>query len=86
MATVKILYWQEIPTQIKVEDADGSVVDLAMPPRFMERVDLMAAKRGLTGGDDYLAQFQWSDEVEREGNAQNVAQAVLAELEAAHRW
>ena len=85
MATFKVLYWQEIPTQIKAEDAEETV-DLPMPARFMERIDQLALKRGLTGSDDYLAQFRWNDEEDRDGAAQEVARAVLAELEAAHRW
>jgi hypothetical protein len=81
MATYRILYWQEIPSQIKAED-DADEVTLPMDARFMERIDLMAAHRGLQAQDDYLAQWNWSDEVEREGTAQQVADAVKAELEA----
>jgi hypothetical protein len=82
MATYKILYWQEIPSQIRAEDDDGEV-SLAMPDRFMERIDRMAGERGLQGSDDYLAQWRWSDEEDREGAAQAVAEAVANELEAA---
>jgi Virulence factor len=85
MATFKVLYWQEIPSQIKAEDF-AEIVDLPMPPRFMERIDQVASKRGLTGSDDYLAQWRWSDEEEREGTAQEVAAAVCAELQAAATW
>jgi hypothetical protein len=38
--------------------------------------------RGLQDADDYLAQWKWSDEQEREGSAQDVAEALKAELEA----
>jgi hypothetical protein len=81
MATYKILYWQEIPSQIKAED-DEEDVTLPLPAKFMERIDIMAAKRGLAGADDYLAQWQWSEEQERAGTASEVAEAVEAELEA----
>jgi cvfA/B/C family virulence factor len=81
MATYKILYWQEIPSQIKAED-DEEDVTLPLPAKFMERIDVMAAKRGLAGADDYLAQWQWSEEEEREGSAREVAEALKAELEA----
>jgi len=85
MATYKILYWQEIPTQIKAEDeADDVTVEL--PGRFMERVDRLAAQRGLQGSDDYLAQWRWSEEEERDGSAREVAEAVRAELEAQVTW
>ena len=82
MATYKILYWQEIPSQIKAEDDDGEEVNLAMSPRFMERIDEVATERGLQDSDDYLAQWKWGDEEERDGSAQQVAEAVKAELEA----
>ena len=81
MATYKILYWQEIPTQIKAED-DVEDVTLQLDGKFMERIDILAAKRGLQAADDYLAQWKWSEEEEREGSAQEVAEAVKAELEA----
>jgi hypothetical protein len=85
MATYKILYWQEIPSQIKAED-DEQDITLPLPAKFMERIDLMAAKRGLQGADDYLAQGQWSEEEEREGSAADVAEAVMAELEEKAGW
>ncbi len=81
ITTYRVLYWQEIPSQIKAED-ERDEVTLALAPRFMERIDQLAAQRGLQGADDYLAQWQWSEEQQREGAAQNVAEAVKSELEA----
>ena len=81
MAIYKVLYWQEIPTQIKAED-DVEDVTVMLDGRFMEQVDLLAAKRGLQGADDYLAQWKWSEEEERAGSAREVAEALKAELEA----
>lgn len=85
MATYKVLYWQEVPSQVRAED-DQDEVNLQMPPRFMERVDRMAMQRGLQGSDDFLAQWHWSDEEERDGSAREVAEAVMAELEAGADW
>jgi hypothetical protein len=85
VATYKILYWQEIPSQIKAED-DVDDVTLPLDPRFMERIDQLAAQRGLQSTDDYLAQWRWSDEQEREGTAEEVARAVKLELEADAGW
>jgi hypothetical protein len=81
VATYKILYWQEIPSQIKAED-DSDDVTLPLDDKFAELIDKMAAQRGLTSADDYLAQWRWSEEEEREGSAREVAEAVKAELEA----
>jgi len=80
MATYKILYWQEVPSQIRAEDGADEVT-LPMPPKFMERIDHLATQRGLQGSDGYLAQWRWSDEEARDGSAQEVAEAVMAELE-----
>ncbi len=85
MATYKILYWQEIPSQITAED-DADDVTVQMPERFQERIDLMAARRGLQEADDYLAQWKWSEPADREGSAEDVAEAVRAELEAQAGW
>ena len=85
MATYTILYWQKIPSQIKAED-DVDEVTLPLEPRFMERIDQLAAQRGLTSADDYLAQWRWSEPQEREGSAEHVARAVQRELEDAVRW
>jgi hypothetical protein len=81
MAIYKILYWQEIPTQIKAEDESDDVT-VMLDGRFMAQVDILAARRGLQSADDYLAQWKWSEEEERDGSAQQVADALKAELEA----
>ena len=86
MATYKILYWQEVPSQIRAEDDAGDEVTVAMPQKFLVRIDALAAERGLEGADDYLDQWRWSDEETREGTAAEVAEAVASELEAAADW
>jgi hypothetical protein len=85
VATYRILYWQEIPSQIRVTD-DLDEVTIQLDSRFMERIDQLAAQRGLLGTDDYLAQWQWSDELERDGSAEDVARALKDELEADADW
>jgi hypothetical protein len=85
MATYRILYWQEVPSQIRAEDENGDV-SVPLPQKFMVRIDALAAARGLEGADDYLAQWRWSDDEEREGSAQEVADALCRELEAQADW
>lgn len=80
MALYQVLYWQDIPSQVKAwDDSDDTKVELA--PRFVARIDQAAQSQGLTQTDDYLAQWRWSDEREREGTAEEVANAVKKELE-----
>ena len=85
MATYRILYWQEVPSQIKSED-DLDEVTLPLDQRFLERIDRLAVQRGLQGTEEYLAQWRWSDPQERGGTAEEVAHAVKRELEAAADW
>jgi 5-methyltetrahydrofolate--homocysteine methyltransferase len=80
-STFKVLYWQEIPSQVKVEDDVGDELTVELSPRFARRIDAAAQARGLTSAEDYLAQWHWSDEEERTGPAHAVAAAVKAELE-----
>jgi len=77
----QILHWQDVPSQVKAWD-DFNEIKLELPQRFTVRIDALAQARGLTSTDDFLAQWKWSDEQERPGTAEEVAQAVKLELEA----
>ena len=76
----QILYWQDVPSQVKAWD-DFNEIKLELPQRFTVRIDALAQTKGLTSTDDFLAQWKWSDEQERDGGAQEVAEAVKDELE-----
>jgi hypothetical protein len=80
MAFYQILSWQDIPSQIKAWD-DFDEVKIELPARFVARIDQAAQSQGLTATDDYLSQWKWSEEQEREGTAEEVANAVKKELE-----
>lgn len=82
MASYQVLYWQDIPSQVKAWD-DFDEVSVALPGRFIARIDQSAQQQGLTSTDDYLAQWRWSDAADREGSPEEVAEAVRRELEAA---
>ena len=85
MATYKILYWQEVPSQVRAED-DTEDVTLELPPKFMVYIDRLAIQRGLGSADDYLNQWHWSEEEDRDGSAREVAEALVAELTAQATW
>jgi hypothetical protein len=72
-----------VPSQIKADDGVDEVT-VPLSSKFMERIDQLAGQRGLQQSDDYLAQWKWSEDEEREGSAEEVAEAIRAELEA--RW
>jgi hypothetical protein len=84
VATYKILYWQEIPTQISVEDESDTVTAM-LDNRFMTLIDAQAMQEGLTATDAFLDAWHWSEEQEREGSAHEVAAALKAEFEA-KKW
>lgn len=85
MATYKILYWQQIPSQVRAEDEQDDVT-VPMPERFMARIDHVAMSIDMSRTDDYLEQWRWSQEEERPGTAREVAEAVVAELAAKSGW
>jgi 5-methyltetrahydrofolate--homocysteine methyltransferase len=85
-STYKILYWQEVPSQVRAEDDAGNDVSVELPSKFAQRIDSLAQKRGITGADAYTAEWKWSDEQERDGSAHEVVAAVIAELEAKADW
>ena len=79
MASYQILYWHDIPLQVRA----GGRRDRAsreLPARFQVAVDNAAMAAGLTGTDAYLEMFSWGEIQEREGSPDEVAAAVAAEL------
>ncbi|MDQ4078620.1 MAG: virulence factor [Chloroflexota bacterium] len=83
MARYQIMYWKEFPVQVKAED-DSGVVKAMLPDRFSESVDAAAMAEGSTGSEAYLSAWEWGSVEEREGSAQEVLDAVVAELDDAY--
>ena len=81
MAQFQVLYWRDIPTQIKVR-GDGGRLSAQLPESFQTFIDRIAMCEGLTGTDAYLDQWQWTPRREREGGSAEVLQALEAELTA----
>ncbi len=81
-STYQILYWQDLPSEIKAWD-DFEEIKVSLPALFADRIDVQAQRLGFTKGDDYIAQLRWGDEIQRSGAPADVAAAVKAELEAA---
>ncbi len=80
MAFYQILYWQDIPSQVKAWD-DFDETKIELPPSFMAQIDQAAQAQGLTDADDYLSQWRWSETAERDGTPGEVVDAVKKELE-----
>jgi hypothetical protein len=78
----QILYWQDLPSQIKAWD-DFEEIKVDLPTPFVVRIDAAAQRLGLTKGDEYAAQYRWGDEQERVGTPAEVVAVVQNELETA---
>jgi 5-methyltetrahydrofolate--homocysteine methyltransferase len=78
----QILYWQDIPSEVKAWD-DFDEVKLSLPEKFVVRIDASAQKQGLISQDAYSAHLRWGDVIERAGSPREVAEAVSKELESA---
>jgi hypothetical protein len=79
----QIVYWRAIPAQVKVR-AGRERTSKPLSDRFQVAIDDAAMRAGMIGTDDYLAEWRTSDALERDGDAETVAVAVVAELEAAY--
>jgi hypothetical protein len=77
---VRVLYWQEIPSLIRVTTDDGTQVSRQLPDWFQQEIDRVAMEQGLIGSDAYLEQFDWRELEPRDGAPSDVLDAVEAEL------
>ena len=75
MTRVQVLYWQDIPSVVRVGD-----VKRQLPEWFQQEIDRVAMDQGLLGSDAYLEQWEWRDLGEREGDPAVVADEVESAL------
>ena len=83
MAKYQVMFWKHIPAQVKAWDGQGEVKRM-LPDRFQAAIDAFAMKEGSTEMDSYLEGWRWGDPQERSGGAEEVATAVVKELDAAN--
>lgn len=81
MAKVSIIYWKEIPAQVRAED-EGGEVTLPLPDRFQQGIDAVAMFDGSYGADAYLEAWDWGPEVEVRGAAREAAEALARKIAA----
>jgi hypothetical protein len=84
MARYQIMYWKDFPAQVKARDEAGNIAKAMLPDRFSQAIDAAAMIEGSTDSDAYMLGWDWSEEIERAGTAQEVVDAVVAELDAAY--
>lgn len=91
MAVYQVLYWRDIPAQVRVYgggsgDRRGGrrPHSRQMPDWFQQEIDRVAMRDGLTGTDAYLDEWHWSEKQDwpgEETEAEAVAEALLKQLE-----
>ena len=80
MTQYQVLYWRDIPAQIKLF-VGRRPRSHALPARFQLAIDRIAMQEGLVGTDAYLDQWHWSAKQERAGTPEDVLPALLRETE-----
>ena len=80
MAKYRIFYWKHIPSSFTVE-GDGRTVKKQLSDKIQNKIDAYAMAVGLTSTEEYSAQYKRGPWVEREGTPEDVAEALLSELE-----
>jgi len=83
MAKYQVMFWKHIPAHVKAWDEKGEVKRL-LPDRFQAAIDAYAMKDGSTDMDAYLEGWRWGETQERAGSAEDVASAVVTELDVAN--
>jgi hypothetical protein len=80
MARYRITYWKHIPQSFVVE-GDGQTIKRQLSQRVQNAIDAYAMAVGLTSTTDYAREFKRGDWIERDGIPEEVAEALLAQLE-----
>ncbi len=79
--TFQIVYWRDIPAQIRVRSGSQRV-NRPLSPRFQEAIDAAAMRADATSTDDYLADWRTLDWQPSDAEPQQLADSLVAEIEA----
>jgi len=78
-----IVYWRDIPAQIRLRSGKERF-SRPLAGRFQEAIDMAAMRDNATSTDDYLEEWRSAEPLEADGDPQQVADALAAELETAY--
>ena len=79
MAKYQILYWKDIPAQIKAYEGPRAI-SRQLPERYQQAIDQIAMEENLAGSEEYLNQWHWTAKLERTGKAEEVLESLMREL------
>jgi hypothetical protein len=74
------MYWKHIPQSITVE-GDGLTVKKQLSEKIQNKIDAYAMAVGATSTSDYAKEYKRGPWIDREGTPEDVAEALLSELE-----
>jgi len=80
MAKYRIMYWKHIPQSFTVE-GDGRTIKKQLSEKVQKKIDAYAMADGLTSTSEYAAQYKRGDWTEQDGTPEEVADALLSQLE-----
>ncbi len=78
--TVQIMYWHDIPIQVKAKKGRARL-SKELSERFQIAIDRAAMAAGLVGSEAYTEQFYWTEPVVKNGELEEVVEAVASDLE-----
>jgi len=81
MTKYRIMYWKHIPQSFAVE-GDGRTIKKQLSQKIQDKIDAYAMAEGLTSTVDYASHFKRGEWIERDGTPEEVADALLSQLEA----
>jgi hypothetical protein len=81
MTTYQILSWHGIPAGVRVKNRKEKV-NKHLPQRFQVAIDAVAMAVGKVDSSSYMAGWQYSEPVERQGTCEDVSNMLLDELAA----
>ena len=80
MTRFQVLYWQDVPSLVRVFAEDGSHVSHQLPDWFQQEIDRRAVDQGLVGSDAYLEQWRWGQPEERPEPPEEVVETVARDF------
>lgn len=80
MAKYRIMYWKHIPQSFTVE-GNGRTIKKQLSQKIQDKIDAYAMAAGATSTTDYATAYKRGEWIERDGSAEEVADALLSELE-----
>ena len=81
MASLILLYWRDIPSQVIVK-AGRKTAKRELAERFIRAIDAAAMRAGASGADAYLADWRRAEPVECGDDLEAEAEAAAVRLEA----